>query len=104
MPDRKRKSMSGAVQGMNAFFSGPVTDASEAAEDQDQSSEEELERVTLYLRPDQDSFLTELLSKLKRKRVKTNRSELVRAAIDALSKHDLESIEEIVQNTKRYSA
>jgi hypothetical protein len=102
MSNRKRKSMTGAVQGMDAFFSGPEDESSDIAEVQDQPVEEELERVTLYIRPDQDSLLTELQSKLKRRRVKTNRSELVRLAIDVLSDHDLERIERILYETQRH--
>lgn len=101
MASRQRKSMGSAVQGMDAFFSGPTEHPAAAAKDAEQAAEEKLARVTLYIRPDQDSLLTELLSKLKRKRVKTSRSELVQAAIDVLSKHDIESLEQIVQGAQK---
>lgn len=98
MARKPRKSMTGAVQGMDAFF---TSTAAEEQDTQDTTSEEELERVTLYIRPDQDSLLTELQSKLKRRRVKTNRSELVRAAIDILSERELDTIEQLLQEDQK---
>jgi hypothetical protein len=101
MAGRKRKPMAGVVQGMDAFFSGPADQPQEVVEVEEKAEADKLARVTLYIRPDQDSLLTELQSKLKRKRVKTNRSELVQAAIDVLSKHDLESLEKIVHEIQK---
>jgi hypothetical protein len=96
MATKSRKSMSGAVQGMDAFFPEPEEEARTQPK-VEVTPEEELERVTLYIRPDQDALLTQLRAQLKRKRVKTSRSELVRVALNILGEQELEYIEKQLQ-------
>ena len=96
MASKSRKSMSGAVQGMDAFFPEPEEEAGSQPQ-AEVAPEKELERVTFYIRPDQDALLTQLRAQLKRKRVKTSRSELVRVALNILGEQELEHIEKKLQ-------
>lgn len=97
----KRKSMSGVGKGIGAFF-----DESEEAEEpkqQDDTSTSQhtdtqaagqeapdLKRATFYIRPDQNITIEEIKLQLTKRRINTNKSELVREAIDLLAEQDLE--------------
>ncbi len=52
----------------------------------------DLERATFYIRPSQHSALEELKIRLREQRVKTNKSELLREAIDLLAEQDVETL------------
>ncbi|NWJ98826.1 MAG: hypothetical protein HXX20_24045 [Chloroflexi bacterium] len=97
MTTTKRKSISRTARGVDAYF----TDANEV---QDQNSsipvsnstdiqtEAALERATFYIRVDQPTNLEELKLKLRRKGIKTDKSELVRMALDMLTSQDIDAI------------
>ncbi len=55
-------------------------------------AKEGLEKSTIYIHSDQNLALDELIYKLRKRKVKTNRSELVRIAIDLLLKQDLDTL------------
>ena len=89
----RRRSMAGVGKGVDAFFPTEQTPEQHQHTDiqtykQDDDSveqEEELERATFYIRPNQHDILDDLRRELRRKKVKTNKSELVRKAIDLLA-------------------
>jgi hypothetical protein len=95
----KRKSITGAGRGVMAYFDADTDtmhpqDAAIAARQpaaihtQHQPAEE-LARATFYIRPDQHDVLEELRIRLRKHHVKTNKSELVRVAIDFLVEQDI---------------
>jgi hypothetical protein len=51
-----------------------------------------LERATFYIRVDQPTNLEELKLKLRKKGIKTDKSELVRIALDMLTSQDIDAI------------
>ena len=85
--------MAGVGKGVDAFFPTETTPEQHQHTDiqtykQDDDSveqEEELERATFYIRPNQHDILEDLRRELRRKKGKTNKSELVRKAIDLLA-------------------
>lgn len=103
---RKRKSMTGAGRGVGAFFdeertSTRVDEAVQTSQHTDIQAitgggldEDALERATFYIRPGQQSLLEELKLRLRRRNVKTNKSELIREAIDLLSEQELAALEQ----------
>ncbi len=97
----KRKPVTRAGRGAMAWFN-----ESDSMEQQDtdtqlykhadvqtkQQEDEDLERATFYIRPEQHSILEELRIQLRKHHLKTNKSELVRAAIDYLSEQDIDVV------------
>jgi hypothetical protein len=81
----KRKTMAGMGKGVDAFFAKPE----ESVKDQD---DEDFERATFYIRPEQQTKLEELRIGLRKHKVKTNKSELVRTAIDLLAEQSIEGL------------
>ncbi len=55
-------------------------------------TKEGLEKSTIYIHSDQNLALDELIFRLRKRKVMTNRSELVRTAIDLLIKQDLDPL------------
>ncbi len=53
-------------------------------------AKDESEKITIYISSDQINALDELIIKLRKRQVRTNRSELVRTAIDPFIRQDLE--------------
>ena len=96
---KKRASISDRSP-LNDFLSEPVAapekrpEAPQAAQatGPQQETENELERTTLYLRPDQTGELDRLKIELRKHKVRTNRSEIVRVAIDLLTQQGLDKI------------
>ena len=62
-----------------------------------QSNEPYFERYTVYFSTEQHETLETLKTKLRRQKVKTNKSKLVRVAVDFLASHQIEEIAEIVK-------
>ncbi len=60
---------------------------------------EEFEKASFYLRPEQRADLDEIKYRLKRERVKTNNSELVRFAIDLLKKKSISDVKQQLEKT-----
>jgi len=60
------------------------------------NQQEDLERLTFYIKPKQDEVLNSIRTKLRRNKVKTNRSLLVRLALDLLSEKTIEEIADIL--------
>jgi len=99
---KKRRSMSGMGKGIDAFFEEP--DRAEEPKHQQatkavspyadiqtkQQAAAVLERATFYIRPSQHTTLEELKISLRKRRFKTNKSELLRTAIDLLAEQDLQ--------------
>lgn len=56
----------------------------------------DLERTTVYLRPDQHATIESLKAELRKRRIKTDKSLLYRVAIDYLAEQDIEEIVTIV--------
>ena len=100
----RRRSMAGVGKGVDAFFPTETTPEQHQHTDiqtykQDDHSveqEEELERATFYIRPNQHDILDDLRRELRRKKVKTNKSELVRKAIDLLAEQDPTKLAELL--------
>lgn len=105
MTSRKRKPLTGAGRGVGAFFDEEApanrvdrtTQASQHTDIQasaasDEEALDELERATFYIRPEQQEALEELKIKLRRRNVKTNKSALIRQAIDLLGEQDLDAL------------
>lgn len=95
---KKRKSMAGIGKGMDAFFDEPEekekqesTSDNEHMETQEQSSPD-LKRATFYIRPEQNIRIEEIKLQLTKRKVNTNKSELVREAIDLLAEQDLQAL------------
>lgn len=98
MMARKRKSMSGAGKGMNAFFEDEPAEETQRQDvdtstRQQDDEEPELKRSTFYLRPEQNIDIEELKLQLKKAGVKTNKSELVREALDLLTEQAQDDLE-----------
>ncbi|MDQ5850687.1 MAG: hypothetical protein M3380_01190 [Chloroflexota bacterium] len=102
----RRRSMAGVGRGVDAFFpEEATTEQSQHADiqtykqdDTDGEPEEALERATFYIRPNQHEILEDLRKELRRKKVKTNKSELVRKAIDLLAEQDPTRLAELLTN------
>ena len=60
------------------------------------SAEQELKRATFYIRPEQNFTIEELRLKLRKSGVNTNKSELVRVAIDFLADQDEEEVKTLI--------
>lgn len=56
-----------------------------------------LERATFYIRSDQHPELDELKLKLRKRGIKTDKSELIRVAIDFLISQDLDEVAKLLQ-------
>ncbi len=98
-PQRKRASVAG--RGLSAYFDDTSTAEQQHTDIQTykhtdlqtkQQEDEDLERATFYIRPEQHSMLEELRIQLRKHHLKTNKSELVRAAIDYLSEQDIDVV------------
>ncbi len=108
----KRKSLSGIGKGYNAFFEeteeSPTAQQPPAPQSATETppASEELERATFYIRPDQHDILERLKIELRKVdthkggKIKTNKSELVREAIDLLGEQDLEMLAERLNNNQ----
>lgn len=59
--------------------------------------DEEFEKATFYLRPEQRADLDEIKYRLKRERIRTNNSELVRFAIDLLKEKSLHDVKQLLK-------
>jgi hypothetical protein len=112
----KRKTMAGMGKGVDAFFAKPeesVKDqddlaakqqGSKAVQQQDSKAvqqhsdlpakqqDDDFERATFYIRPEQQTNLEELRIGLRKHKVKTNKSELIRTAIDLLAEQSIEGL------------
>lgn len=84
------------------------TDVNKATSTQDDKttslqddSEEALERTTYYLYPEQKIQIDELVLNLKKQKVKTNKSELVRVAIDELLAKEAKRVVNILTKHQR---
>jgi hypothetical protein len=99
----KRKSMAVTGKGVNAFFEEKTAKQTTATSIQDdkavskhtskdveQQSDIDLQRATFYIAPEQHTQLEELRIKLRKHKIKTNKSELVRIAIDLLAEQDVD--------------
>ncbi len=108
----KRKPMSGIGKGVDAFFDGngqpeqatpnvPVDIQAEQHTDiQTSEPDENLARVTFYLRPSQEDEIEEIRLRLRRQGVKTGKSELARAALDFLFEQDISMISQRLNKSK----
>lgn len=88
----KRKSMSGIGKGVDALLhQDDKTEKQHEAktvnqqDDTQSNQQDDLERATFYIRPDQNITLEELRIKLRKLNIKSNKSEIVRKAIDLLA-------------------
>ena len=91
--------MTGTGKGMNAFFEEPEEATKQHTDIQTkQQPAPDLERATFYIRPSQHITLEELKIKLRQQKIKTNKSELLREAIDLLSEQDLEALAQRITN------
>ena len=101
---RKRKPMTGAGRGVGAFFDDDIRGKPNSTDKQPSQhtdiqtnegmgDEDVFERATFYIRPGQHSLLEEIKLKLRRRNVRTNKSELIREAIDMLSEQELAMLE-----------
>ena len=62
------------------------------------SQQPDLERTGFYIRPDQNSAIELLRGELRKKKVKANRSEIIRAAIDLLLTQDHQIVVNLLTN------
>ena len=62
--------------------------------------DEELERGTFYVRPEHQYDLDELRLKLMRNNVRTNKSELVRVAIDNLVNQNIKDVKKLLSKKR----
>ena len=103
--------MTGIGKGMNAFFEETEAEkdpkrqlvdkaVSQHTDIQTKQQPEPpvLERATFYIRPSQHTTLEELKIKLRWHDVKTNKSELLRTAIDLLAGRDLQQLADRLTN------
>ena len=98
--------MAGVSRSVDAFFPQEATTEQHQhtdiqtykRDDTDGEPEEALERATFYIRPNQHEILEDLRRELRRKKVKTNKSELVRKAIDLLAEQDPTRLAELLTN------
>ena len=98
----KRRPMTGIGKGMNAFFEKTEAEKDPRRQLVDKAVSQHtdiqtkrqaspvLERATFYIRPAQHTTLEKLKIKLRKHKVKTNKSELLRTAIDLLAERDLQ--------------
>ena len=80
----KRRSMSGAGRGVDAFFGDDQKRHTNIATDGQTDTESELRRATFYIQPEQNLELEELKLRLARQGVRTNKSALVRLGLRIL--------------------
>jgi hypothetical protein len=102
--------MAGIGKGVDAFFEetedtqdvkGQQDDKSARQHDDVQTKQAfapDLKRATFYIRPEQDIKIEELKLELTRGGVNTNKSELVREAIDLLAEQDLQVLAKRLTN------
>lgn len=114
----KRKSLAGIGKGVDAFFDKP----DESGKQQDdkavkpqsdkavskhndlqvkQQDDSDFERATFYIRPEQHTQLEEVRIRLRQHKVKTNKSELIRMAIDLLAEQSIEGLAKRMGNCVR---
>ena len=111
----KRKSLAGIGKGVDAFFDKP----GETVKQQDDKAvskyndktvkpqngeavnkynnlqvkpQDDFERATFYIRPEQHTKLEEIRIALRHHQAKTNKSELIRMAIDLLAEQSVEGL------------
>jgi hypothetical protein len=96
--------MTGMGKGVDAFFA-ESDEAQESERKHDdkavsqhadiqvkQQTPPDLKRATFYIRPNQDIVLDELKIRLRKQKVNTNKSELIREAIDLLAEQDIQAL------------
>jgi hypothetical protein len=105
----KRKTMAGMGKGVDAFFEQPAVPVKQqddipAKQQGDkavkqysclqvkQQDDDDFERATFYIRPEQQTTLEQVRIGLRKHKVKTNKSELVRMAIDLLAEQSIEGL------------
>jgi hypothetical protein len=104
----KRKTMAGMGKGVDAFFEQPAVPVKQqddiTAKQQDveavkqyndlpvKQQDDDFERATFYIRPDQQTQLEQVRIGLRQHKVKTNKSELIRMAIDLLAEQSVEGL------------
>lgn len=63
---------------------------------QSTSQQDDIERTGFYVRADQNKAIDELRIKLKDHKIKTNRSEILRVALDQFLKKDIEEVVDLL--------
>ena len=95
---RKRKSMAGMGKGIDAYFEETAQEEEPKSQHTDIQTKQHttpiLERATFYIWPNHHTTLEELKINLRKQKIKTNKSELLRMAIDLLAEQELETVAE----------